>query len=43
MSLFNKSNKTATVNLAGGTAYAQSPENALVSILLTNFYNEFIR
>lgn len=37
MSLFNKSNKTATVNLAGGTAYAQSPENALVSILLTNF------
>ncbi len=39
MSLFNKPTKTAApvINLAGGDAYSQSPENALVSMLLTNF------
>lgn len=37
MSLFNKSTKSNVTNLAGGSAYKQSPENALVSILLTNF------
>ncbi|QQS18620.1 TROVE domain-containing protein [Candidatus Saccharibacteria bacterium] len=37
MSLFNKSTKSNVTNLAGGSAYKQSPENTLVSILLTNF------
>jgi hypothetical protein len=38
MALFNSTNTTSkTTNLAGGEAYAQSPENALASFLLTNF------
>lgn len=38
MSRFNtKSTGTKTTNLAGGEAYAQSPELALVSLLLTSF------
>jgi 60 kDa SS-A/Ro ribonucleoprotein len=37
MSLFNKTTKTNTTNAADGDAYNQSPENALISVLLTNF------
>lgn len=41
MSKFNtKSTGTKTVNLAGGEAYAQSPELELVSILLTSFASD---
>ncbi len=40
MSLFNKSNKTKVTNLAGGDSYSQSPESALVSLLLTNFLRD---
>lgn len=45
MSRFNKKNVgTKTVNLAGGTAYAESPKLALVSLLLTTFVKgEFYR
>lgn len=38
---FNKQSQgTKTVNLAGGEAYTQSPELALISILLTSFAND---
>lgn len=41
MSKFNTAVKTQTVeNLAGGQAYAQSPEIELTSILLTSFVND---
>ena len=43
MSKFNstvKTPKTLTTNLAGGQAYKQSPEMALVSLLLTSFVND---
>lgn len=43
MSKFNKTTpgaKTATTNLAGGDAYAQSPELELISILLTSFADD---
>jgi len=43
MSKFNptvKKSKTLTENLAGGQAYAQSNELALVSMLLTSFVND---
>lgn len=41
MSRFNTASEgTKTVNLAGGEAYAQSPELELVSILLTSFAND---
>jgi 60 kDa SS-A/Ro ribonucleoprotein len=41
MSKFNVASKgTKTVNLAGGSAYAQTPELELVSILLTSFAND---
>ena len=41
MSTFNtKTKATKTVNLAGGEAYAQTPELELVSILLTSFAND---
>jgi len=43
MSKFNstvKTPKTITENLAGGKAYKQSPEMALVSLLLTSFVND---
>lgn len=41
MSKFNTvSTGTKTVNLAGGQAFAQSPELELVSILLTSFAND---
>jgi len=43
MSKFNstvKTPKTLTENLAGGQAYKQSPEMALVSLLLTSFVND---
>lgn len=41
MSRFNQTSEgTKTVNLAGGQAYAQTPELELVSILLTSFAND---
>jgi 60 kDa SS-A/Ro ribonucleoprotein len=41
MSRFNqKSTGTKTVNMAGGEAYAETPELALVSLLLTSFAND---
>ena len=43
MSKFNstvKTPKTLTENLAGGQAFKQSPEMALVSLLLTSFVND---
>lgn len=43
MSKFNtiiEKSKTKTVNLAGGEAYSQSNEIALVSLLLTSFVND---
>lgn len=43
MSKFNstiKTPKTITENLAGGQAFKQSPEMALVSLLLTSFVND---
>lgn len=43
MSKFNstvKTPKSITENLAGGQAYKQSPEMALVSLLLTSFVND---
>ena len=43
MSKFNstvKTPKSITTNLAGGQAYKQSPEMALVSLLLTSFVND---
>ena len=43
MSKFNstvKTPKSLTENLAGGQAFKQSPEMALVSLLLTSFVND---
>ena len=43
MSKFNtnlEKGKTLTTNLAGGEAYKQTDELALVSILLTSFVND---
>lgn len=41
MSRFNEKSKgVKTTNLAGGEAYAQSPELELISILLTSFAND---
>jgi 60 kDa SS-A/Ro ribonucleoprotein len=40
MSLFNKATAVGTANAAGGDAHQQSPENALVSLLLTNFLKD---
>lgn len=41
MSRFNqKSTGTKTINMAGGEAYSETPELALVSLLLTSFAND---